>query len=376
MRILIATWDAAGGFPPERTIIRGLVARGHDVHVAAHTSLRSRVEAAGATFHVLPNIPDYDASRPITPQEERALVFDGVIFSAAFGNDVYDAARSLQPKVQLVDLALLTSALAAKAFGAPVGFLTHTIFKFYEWFGGQYAQRLESLRTFADRLAYKPPPTLLEMIGGSPVIASTYGPFELPATFPLGYLSVGPLREAVGAEASSWRKAPGKPLVLVSLSSGFMDQAATLSRLCKAVARLNVEAIVTTGDAIDPASLEAGPNTRVTRFVPHDVLLPMTRLVVTHAGHGTVAAAASYGVPMLLLPMGRDQPMIAARAAELGLGAVADFRASAADLAAAIERELADSARLASCRQFVTQLAGHPGLEQAIAAIEAMATCA
>jgi hypothetical protein len=43
MRILMAKWDAAGGFPPERTIIRGLVARGHDVHVAAHTSLRSRV---------------------------------------------------------------------------------------------------------------------------------------------------------------------------------------------------------------------------------------------------------------------------------------------------------------------------------------------
>jgi UDP:flavonoid glycosyltransferase YjiC (YdhE family) len=98
----------------------------------------------------------------------------------------------------------------------------------------------------------------------------------------------------------------------------------------------------------------------------------MARLVVTHAGHGTVAAAASHGVPMLLLPMGRDQPMIAARAAELGLGAVADFRAPAAELAAAIERELTDSAKLASCRQFVTRLAGHPGLEQAIATIEAM----
>jgi UDP:flavonoid glycosyltransferase YjiC (YdhE family) len=303
------------------------------------------------------------------------LVFDGIIFSAAFGNDVYDTARSLQPKVQLVDLALLTSAVAAKAVGAPVGFLTHTIFKFYEWLGGQCAERLESLRTFADPLAYNPAPTLLEMIGGSPVIASTYGPFELPTTFPPGYLSVGTLREAVaGTEASSWRKAPDKLLLLVSLSSGFMDQAATLSRLCQAVARLDVEAIVTTGDAIDPASLEAGPNTGVTRFVPHDVLLPMTRLVVTHAGHGTVAAAASYGVPMLLLPMGRDQPMIAARAAELALGAVADFRAPAADLAAAIERELADSARLASCRQYVTQLASHPGLEQAIAAIEALAT--
>src|SRR5690349_11144920 len=67
MRVFIATWDAAGGFPPERTIIRGLVARGHDVHVAAHTSVRGRAEASGATFHVLPNVADYDASRPITP---------------------------------------------------------------------------------------------------------------------------------------------------------------------------------------------------------------------------------------------------------------------------------------------------------------------
>jgi len=355
--------------------MRGLVSRGHDVHVAAHKSLQGRVEAVGATFEVLPNIADYDSTKPVTPEQERARLFNDIIFSEAFGRDVYTASRRIQPDVQLVDLFLLTSVIAARAVGAPFGLLTHTIFKFVEWFGGQYAKRSATSKAFAASVGYEAPATMRELIGEAPVIAATYRPFEPEASFPPGYLSAGPLREAVPAGDRPFiRRSPGKPLVLVSLSSSFMDQAGTLNTLCRAIAKLEVEAVVTTGDAIDPRSLEAGSNTHVVRFLPHDVLLPMTRLVVTHAGHGTVMAAVSYGVPLLLLPMGRDQPMVAARAAELGLGAIMDCHASAAEFASAIEHELADSTRQASCQAFLSKLKNHPGLEHAISVIEGMAS--
>jgi UDP:flavonoid glycosyltransferase YjiC (YdhE family) len=157
VRVLIATWDGAGGFQPQQTLIRGLAAKGHDVHVAAHQSLQRRIEAAGARFQHLPTITDYDSRKPITRDEERAIVLDGLIFSEAFGDDVYATASRVRPDVQLVDMALLTSFIAARATKTPTGLLTTTVFKFVEWFGGQYLQRYTALKRFAARVGYDLP---------------------------------------------------------------------------------------------------------------------------------------------------------------------------------------------------------------------------
>jgi len=56
--------------------------------------------------------------------------------------------------------------------------------------------------------------------------------------------------------------------------------------------------------------------------VPHSAVLKRSGLLVSHAGHGVVAKALYYGVPMVLVPWGRDQPGVAARAAALGVAAV------------------------------------------------------
>jgi UDP:flavonoid glycosyltransferase YjiC (YdhE family) len=375
MKMLLATWDCAGGFTPELTLIGGLAARGHDVHVAAHQSVRTRVERAGATFEHLPNIVDYDSRVPIAPEQERDLIYEGLLFSEAFAHDFSAVARRLQPDVELIDLFLLTSAVAARASGIPIAFLTTTIFKFMEWLGGPYSQHFARLQAFATGLGYELPKTFMDLLGVSPVIASTFRPFELPTTFPPGYFSAGPLRDSasMGGASAFRRRSPEKPLVLVSLSTSYMNQAATLKTLCQAVGMLDVEAVITTSDAIDPQSFEAAANTHVLRYLPHDVILPITRLVVTHAGHGTVMSAVSAGVPMLLLPMGRDQRMVAARAAELGFGAVVDSKGTAVEFAAAIERELADGERPRHCLAFRERLQNHPGLNEAIELVEDLA---
>ena len=57
-------------------------------------------------------------------------------------------------------------------------------------------------------------------------------------------------------------------------------------------------------------------------YVPHSIVLPDSRLIISHAGHGTVMKALYYGVPMVLVPWGRDQPGVAARAEALGVATV------------------------------------------------------
>ena len=39
-RYLMVTWDGAGDLPPERSLVRALVARGHQVDVLAHLSVQ------------------------------------------------------------------------------------------------------------------------------------------------------------------------------------------------------------------------------------------------------------------------------------------------------------------------------------------------
>jgi UDP:flavonoid glycosyltransferase YjiC (YdhE family) len=58
----------------------------------------------------------------------------------------------------------------------------------------------------------------------------------------------------------------------------------------------------------------------VTRFVPHAPVLQRAAAVVTHSGMGIVGKATRAGVPIVAVPYGRDQPEIARRVSEAGIG--------------------------------------------------------
>ena len=53
---------------------------------------------------------------------------------------------------------------------------------------------------------------------------------------------------------------------------------------------------------------------------PHSEVLRHASAVVTHAGHGTVLKALAAGVPVVAIPLGRDQLDNAARVAHHGAG--------------------------------------------------------
>jgi len=56
------------------------------------------------------------------------------------------------------------------------------------------------------------------------------------------------------------------------------------------------------------------------RWLPHGAILPHAAAVVTHGGHSTIMAALADGVPLVRMPMGRDQNANAERIAALGAG--------------------------------------------------------
>ena len=109
-----------------------------------------------------------------------------------------------------------------------------------------------------------------------------------------------------------------------------------------ALGTIRVRGLVTTGPAVDPASLRVPGNVAVRRSAPHAVVFQQSSLVVTHAGHGTVIRALAAGVPLLCVPMGRDQPDVAARVVYRGAGLRLSPNRPAAAIADAVQRLLQD----------------------------------
>jgi UDP:flavonoid glycosyltransferase YjiC (YdhE family) len=135
---------------------------------------------------------------------------------------------------------------------------------------------------------------------------------------------VGPLGiwEPPG-ERPAFLDAPGDPWVLVSLSSQTQDDLPIAEVAIGGMADLPVRVIVTIGSGHDPAELADLPsNARVVQVVSHAAVLERGRLLLSHAGHGSVMKALWYGCPMVLVPWGRDQPGVAARAEALGVADV------------------------------------------------------
>jgi UDP:flavonoid glycosyltransferase YjiC (YdhE family) len=74
-------------------------------------------------------------------------------------------------------------------------------------------------------------------------------------------------------------------------------------------------------------------------------------LCVNHAGLGSIGAALSFGVPMVCLPLGRDQPANAEAVSAVGAGRVLPPDAPADRLRAAVLDVLGDDdARRAAAR--------------------------
>jgi len=372
--VLLVTWDGAGNLPPERSIVRALIARGHTVRALAHPSVQKLLENDGIECLPIRGLRHYDSKEPMPPADEMPFVAEHIWYARAFGTELLAAVDRRRPDLLLVDVMLTYALVAARSTGLPQAVLGHFPYHLLLGpFAPLFASRLDETNVYASELALAPFPSHQALVEAAPlVLIPTYRAFDQVEAVAPNVVHVGPCRSTHAGAASWQRRMPQRPLVLVGLSTSHQNQVPLLQRLCDVLGALEVEALVTTGAAIAPEALDASDNTTVQSFVPHDVVLPETDLLITHAGHGTVIAGATYGVPMLCLPMGRDQPMIAERVAQLGLGFVLSPEAPVSEMKQAITASLADGATKQRAGDFARSLLGHPGLDDAVRLVEAL----
>jgi MGT family glycosyltransferase len=177
------------------------------------------------------------------------------------------------------------------------------------------------------------------------------------------------------AWARDWTPPEGdEPLVLVGMSSTFMDHADALQRATTALGTLPVRGLVTTGPAIPVEAIDAPANVTVMERAPHSEVLRHAKVVVTHAGHGTVMKALAAGVPIVALPLGRDQLDNAARVAHHGAGLRLKPTAKPQAIAKAVQRLLEDLSFPAAAERMAAAIAAETAEDRAAAELEALAS--
>ena len=158
---------------------------------------------------------------------------------------------------------------------------------------------------------------------------------------------------------------PWSRSLYVTLGTIFnLESGDLLERLVVAAGLVDADTLVTIGPHLDAGELPAAPpRVRVEPFVPQRDVLPGCGAVVCHGGSGTLVAALALGVPVVVLPMGADQPDNADRVEELGAGVVLDpLSATPAEIAAAATAVFDDGRYRAVAAELAAEAAGQPAV--------------
>ena len=413
-RYLFTTWEGGGHVQPMLLVARDLAGRGHQVLALSDPCNASDAAALDVPFRAWTTAPfqtgksrdddrlkDHEADNPL---EVIQRLLDRVMTgpALAYAQDTLAAIDAFAPDVVVSQELLLGPMAAAEARRLSLALLTANIWSLPTMTGappfgagmlpaandeeramhamvgqmsrGFFQTGLPDLNAAREVLGLPPLADLFEQldVAGAILLATSEAFDFAPEPLPAPFVHVGPyLADPAWVEAFS--PPPGdSPLVVVSFSSLYQAQEPVLRAIIAALADLPVRGVVTTGPTIDPAEFDAPGNVAVVRSAPHGDLLKDAALFVTHAGHGSTLRPLMAGVPLLCLPMGRDQHDNAARVAHRGAGLTLPADASPETIAAALRRLLDEPAFKTAAEALGAAIRADEAARSATSALEAL----
>jgi UDP:flavonoid glycosyltransferase YjiC (YdhE family) len=329
---------------------------------------------------------------------------DSLLFgpAAARGADTLDEIRRVPTDGLLTDTALFGSVLAAEAACIPCALLSPTISlrplpgvppvgsglsvprtpaerarveAATTRFVAVMNQWLPMLNEARASLRLAPFGDVLELFDRpARLLIAMSAAFDFPADcLPANVRYIGPL-----LDSSDWSKpwifpwchVSDCPRALVSFSTTNQDQADLLQRTVNAIGRIEMDAVATLGPALKDIALHAPANVTLLGSAPHDAVMKEVSLVVTHGGHGTVSRALLHGLPLLVMPMGRDQGDIAARVEACGAGLTLAPTAAETEIATAIGRVIEEPQFRAAARRLADIIAAEVSKSSLVSELE------
>jgi MGT family glycosyltransferase len=418
-RFLLATWDGGGTIPPELGLAAELVSRGHEVVVLSDDTVEAEAMAAGAVFTPWQRAPqarardtdralirDWEVKNPLAQvRQVGTLLFFGP--ASLHAHDLTEAISRHSPDVLIVDALLTGASAGAERSGLPTAAVAPNVnmlrTRGVPPMGSGLQPRGGPAGRVRDAALHRLTDALMGTgtlnatrrdLGLSPVrsldasvrradrvIFLTSEAFDFTPSRPDPRVVYGgvpvPPNERVEIEWTPPWPDDGSPAVLLSLSTTYMQQEDLLQRLVDALGTVECHALVTTGPGLRSRPVQRLPrNVHVVESAPHGAVLPHVDLVITHGGHGTVIRALAAGVPVMVVPISRDQPDNAARVVHHGVGVKVSKRAKPDKFAATVREVLTDNALRARTAAMAERLAPDLGAAKAVAALEELARSA
>jgi zeaxanthin glucosyltransferase len=208
------------------------------------------------------------------------------------------------------------------------------------------------------------------------VLTQTPKEFDFPIPhLPPQFHYAGPFHDNQGREPISfpWEKLTEKPLIYGSMGTLVNGLNNVYDTILEAAGEFpEMQVVLSVGRNVDPGDLGPIPsNTIVVRIAPQIELLKRAALCITHAGLNTALEALAQGVPMVAVPIGYDQPGVAARIAHHGVGEFVEIgNLTARNLSELIAKVKANPNYRDKARWFQKVLAETRGLDIAADIIE------
>ncbi len=354
-RILFVVPPLVGHTNPTLSVAAELQSRGHEVAWVGYRAVSGPLLPPGATLFEL------DAARDrqdFAAQAERALSLRGlpalkflwedvlIPLARAMLGGVREAVLVYRPDVLCVDRETFAGAIVARRLGLKWATTATTsmdrkqsigeLHRVFDW----TEERLADLQreTGLDPVA---------LVEESPHLVLVFTTLELMGTdnpAPGVYHFVGPSfyhRKRADRGDFPWDRLRAVPRVLVSLGTLNTGRGARFFQaVAEGLAGLDLQVIL-----VAPESCGPFPDNFIARpWVPQVDLLPHVDAVVCHAGQNTVSEALAHGLPLVVLPIKDDQPVVASQVTRAGVGLRLPFaRPRPAALRDAVSRVLGQS---------------------------------
>lgn len=385
MRLLFATQPLRSHLNSLLPVVHAVREQGHSVAIASGPGLAPAARRLGVEF--LPcggsgDIADLDSRLPSelrdrlagAPIAVRHLMAFSAGLAPAFAQDLLDRGAAWEPDVVVREPVEFGSVIAAERWGIPyasVMWAAHIDPRFIirEAVAGvasAFGLDGEAVVDGFDRhlvIRYLPPTWRIPDTSWPATASSFRTPPHDRADDDVVW-------------ADRFATAGSRPTVYATIGLSFSTDPAVFRAVLDALDGLDVDAVVTTGHAIDAAALGPVPaNVHLAGYIPGSLVLPRCAAVVMHGGFNTLHQVLWHGLPSVVVPqMGGDQGISAEHVARLGLGLHVPGPVPAVDdLRRAIERVVAEPRFAERSRAMRDEIHALPPLEDAVVRLESLA---
>jgi UDP:flavonoid glycosyltransferase YjiC (YdhE family) len=382
VRILLTFAGGNGHFEPLTPIARAAEGAGHTVAFAGQPAMIPVIEAAGfrafaTAGATLSGAPARLPLLKLDLEREDHDLREGFVRRLARqrATALVELCAAWPPDLLVCDEIDFGAMIAAERLGLP--YATVLVIA-----AGSFVRKAvvgEALNELRAEHGLPPDPELTML--SRYLVLSPFPPSYRDPAFPLPATAhaIRPLTLASRSQttAPAWRVYPtDAPIVYFTLGTVFNVESGDLfERVLAGLRDLPINVIATVGRELDPAEFGPQPaNIQIAPYIPQSTILPHAAATVLHGGSGSVIGALAHGLPMVLIPMGADQPHNAARCAALGVARILDAVTATADsVRAAVTAVLTDSSYRQNAQVLRDEIAALPEPAHALSLLEQLA---